>query len=143
MGKLKILFLVIAVMLPPICYASDISVRIDNKNIEFDVPPIIENNRTLVPMRKIFEELGCDVEWLAESKTVIATKNSRIIALQIGKNKIISTDVETGESVVTEIDISPIIYNNRTLVPVRVISECLGYNVEWKSDEKTVLIYRE
>ena len=122
------------------CYASDIKVEVDNKSIIFDVSPIIQNNRTLVPMRKIFEELGCDVEWLPESQTVIATKNSKVMALQIGKNIIILNDIETGKTKVTEIDTTPILYNNRTLIPVRVISECLGYSVDWNNNTQTVII---
>lgn len=55
-------------------------------------------------MRKIFEELGCDVDWLADTRTVIATQNSKIIALQIDQSKIISTDIETGITEITEID---------------------------------------
>ena len=140
MKHFKAILLIICLSFNVTCYASDIKVNIDNTNIIFDVPPIIQNNRTLVPMRKIFEELGCEIEWLAESKTVIATQNSKIIALQIDKSKIISTDIETGITDITEIDTAPIIYNNRTLVPVRVISESLGYAVEWNSEEQTVII---
>lgn len=140
MGKLKYILLIICLIFNSTVFASGISVEIDSKNIEFDVSPIIENSRTLVPMRKIFVELGCEVEWLSESQTVIATKNSKIIALQIGKNKIISTDIETGENVVTEIDTAPQIHNGRTLVPVRVISESLGCNVEWDGESQTVII---
>ena len=126
-----------------LCYAEGIDVIINETVVDFDVPPIIENNRTLVPMRKIFEGLGCDVEWLAESQTIIATKNSKIMALQIGKNKIISNYIETGETSVTEIDTAPIIYNNRTLVPVRVISESLGCTVNWDGKTQTVIIKTE
>ena len=140
MKKLTFIFLIICLVFNSTVFASGTSVEIDSKNIEFDVSPIIENSRTLVPMRKIFEELGCEVEWLSESQTVIVTKNSKIIALQIGKNKIISTDIETGENVVTEIDTAPQIHNGRTLVPVRVISESLGCNVEWDGESQTVII---
>ena len=88
----------------------------------------------------IAAELGCDVEWLPESQTVIATKNSKVMALQIGKNIIILNDIETGKTKVTEIDTTPILYNNRTLIPVRVISECLGYSVDWNNNTQKVII---
>lgn len=91
-------------------------------------------------MRKIFEELGCEVEWLSESQTVIATHNSKIIALQIGANKVISNDIETGMTDVIETDIAPILHNNKTMVPVRVISETLGYKVDWNGQTQTVII---
>ena len=143
MKRILTVILVLLLMFSSVGYAEDIKVVINENEVEFDVPPIIENNRTLVPMRKIFEGLGCDVEWLAESQTIIATKNSKIMALKIGKNKIISNDIETGETSVTEIDTAPIIYNNRTLVPVRVISESLGCTVNWDGKTQTVIITTE
>ena len=42
--------------------AGDITVLLDGKQLRFDQNPIIENDRTLVPVRKIFEELGADVQ---------------------------------------------------------------------------------
>ena len=140
MKRLILLILTICCSFGITCYASDITVTINSIPVEFDVPPIIKNERTLVPMRKIFEELGCEVEWLSESQTVIATHNSKIIALQIDKNKIITSDIETGKSEVLEIDTAPILYENKTLVPVRVISETLGYNVDWNNQSRTVII---
>ena len=140
MKRVLSFILMLFAMVGSVCHAEGIGVVIDDEIINFDVSPIIENGRTLVPMRKIFEELGCEVEWLSESRTVIATKNSKIIALQIGKNKIISTDIETGVSTVTETDTAPKIHNGRTLVPVRVISESLGCIVEWDGENQTVII---
>lgn len=140
MKYFKIFFVTVCLLLNATCFASGIKVDIDGKNIEFDVAPVIQNGRTLVPMRKIFEELGCDIEWLGESKTVIATKNSKIIALQIDKNIVIVNDVETGEVTTVQSDTAPVIYNDRTMIPVRVISECLGYSVNWNGEAQTVLI---
>ena len=97
------------------CYASSIKVTINNKAITFDENPFIQNGRTLVPMRKIFEEFGCDVEWLGESQTIIATKNNQLFVLQIDKCKILCMDV----------------------------SELLGCKVEWDDENQTVVITTE
>ena len=140
MKKLKFIILVICLFFNATCYASNIVVTINDIPIEFDVPPIIQNNRTLVPMRKIFEELGCEVEWLSETQTIIATQNNKIIALQINKNKIIINDISTGITKLIELDTAPILHNNKTLVPVRAISETLGYNVDWNNQTRTVII---
>ena len=122
------------------CYCADISVVIDDKVLEFDTAPIIYNDRTMVPMRKIFEQLGCGVEWLGEKSTIIATKNNLLIAMQIGSSKVIKTDIETGTTEVLESDTAPVIHNDRTMIPVRVISEALGYNVLWDANESAVII---
>jgi len=60
--------------------------------------------------------------------------------MQVGKSKIISTDLEINATKIYESEVVPVIYNNRTLIPVRVISESLGYKVEWNDQEQTVAI---
>jgi hypothetical protein len=40
-------------------------------------------------------------------------------------------------------DVSPQVVNGRTLVPVRVISEALGMNVNWNNDSQTVMITKD
>ena len=40
-----------------------------------------------------------------------------------------------------KMDVAPFISNNRTFVPVRFISECLGKNVFWDDKKKEVTIY--
>lgn len=113
-------------------YQSLISVCVNNNELEFDQPPIIENNRTLVPFRAIFEELGADVEWNETLRSVKATKGDTTIILTVGKE----TMLKNGESVVLEA--APTIVNNRTLVPVRAIAESFGNEVSWNEAEMRV-----
>ena len=40
---------------------------------ETDVPPVIHNSRTMIPLRAVSELLGCKVEWVDESQTVVIT----------------------------------------------------------------------
>lgn len=136
----SIVFILVCLLISTSCFATEIGVVLDNKNIEFDVQPILQNDRVLVPMRKIFEELGCSVEWLGDSQTVIATQNSKIIALRVGVNKIICSNIETGTTEMKRIDVAPILQNGRTLVPVRFISETLNYFVDWEAKTNTVII---
>ncbi|HPF49880.1 MAG TPA: copper amine oxidase N-terminal domain-containing protein [Caldisericia bacterium] len=42
-------------------------------NVELDVKQIIHNDRTMVPMRFLAESLGCEVEWIPETKEIILT----------------------------------------------------------------------
>ena len=50
--------------------SEEIKVTIDGKAQTYDVMPIIENGRTLVPMRGIFEALGAEINWEDATKTV-------------------------------------------------------------------------
>ena len=62
----------------------DITVTLDGEVLTFDVEPQIINDRTMVPLRKIFEEIGALVKWDDETQTVYAKKSSKTLALQIG-----------------------------------------------------------
>ena len=67
--------------------AKEITVEMDGKIIAFDVAPAVINGRTLVPLRKIFEEIGATVKWNDETQTVSARKNSKTVTLRVaGKN---------------------------------------------------------
>ena len=49
-------------------YAADaVTVKLNGSQMEFDVNPVIENSRTLVPFRKIFEALDCAVSYTKEN----------------------------------------------------------------------------
>lgn len=113
----------------------DIKISLDDKELDFDSQqPLIENDRVLVPMRKIFEELGAEIEWDEETQTVTATIGDTVITLQIGKNEI------TKNGVTTEIDTETQLVNDRTLVPLRAVSESFGNTVTWNAETKTVEI---
>ena len=71
----KVLVLIISVLLimsGMSAYAEkEVTVILDNKKLEFDVPPAIINGRTMVPMRKIYEELGAQVDWIDSVQTMV------------------------------------------------------------------------
>lgn len=64
----------------------DIKVTLDGKALSFDVPPQIINDRTMVPLRAIFEALGASVDWNQATKTVTSTKGDTTIKLTIDSN---------------------------------------------------------
>lgn len=118
-------------MLNPLYYPK---VYIDGKRLEADVYPKIENDRTMVPLRAVFESLGAFVEWDGETRTVIAAKGENMILLQIGSNIL----YKNGEKII--IDVPAKIENERTLVPLRAVSEALECNVEWDGENRVVNI---
>lgn len=100
-------------------------VYIDYQRLYLDVPPVIEQGRTLVPMRKIFERLGAEINWDQETKTVTATKGEQVIELTMGK----ATAAVNGKKV--KLDVPPKIIDGRTLVPMRFVGETLGAKVNY------------
>ena len=118
----------------------EITVTLNGKKLEFDVAPQIVNNRTMLPMRAIFEALGAQVTWLGEDQIIFATKGSSMIVMKIGDfNMSVQRAGESGNTVIT-LDAAPFIEDNRTLVPVRAISEALGAEVDWVGETRNVVI---
>jgi len=116
-------------------YASGISIIADGAPVTSDVAPRIINDRTMVPMRAIFEALGADVYWEDSTKTVTGVKNNKTVVLQVGNSVMINNGAET------VLDTPPVIAEGRTLVPVRAIAEGLNARVSWNGETRTVYIY--
>ncbi len=111
-----------------------VKVTLNGKRIEFDQEPIIENDRTLVPFRKIFEAMEAEVSWDGATQTVTAKKGDIVITLQIGNN------IMTKNTEQIILDVPAKLVNDRTLVPVRAIVEGLGAKVDWDGATQTVII---
>ena len=123
------------------CFAEDeIAVTINGSAIAFDVPPQIIDGRTMVPMRKIFEQLGASVDWIGELQLILAVKGSKIMAMAIGSDMLSITDNLTNKTKTVTLDVVPQIVDGRTLVPVRAISQALDMDVEWDTATRTVRI---
>ncbi len=121
-----------------------VTVELNGQTINFTdengltVNPQIINSRTMVPLRKIFETLGAQIEWYGETETVIATKGDTIVKLQI--NNPIAEVTKSGVTEKITLDSKPVIVENRTLVPLRFISESLEKQVAWDQETQTAII---
>ncbi len=142
MKKVLALLLVVLMVLPMCVFAQEgeITVEINGQALVFDVPPQLINDRTMVPMRAIFESLGATVEWEEVGQVIIATRNADIITMQIGSPNLIVQNVISGDKKVVELDVPPQVINDRTLVPVRAIAESLNAQVDWVDATQTVVI---
>ncbi len=130
----------------------DYSIVLNGTKLEFDQPPVMCNDRILVPMRKIFEELGYNVEYyveIDEGEEIITIKSkkssSELFFSRLWYGDWLYSVNLNGEYVNGTLstqkgDTPPIIINNRTLVPVRLVAEALGTDVEWYNETQTVII---
>lgn len=114
--------------------SKDVKVKLDEQFLDFDVSPMIINNRTLVPFRGILEALGAEVSWTGEDRTVLAKKNDLNIKLKIDSTKALVNNKEI------DLDVPARIIDGRTLIPARFISEELGYTVGWDGNMRIVTI---
>lgn len=113
----------------------DILVFVDGNKIEFDQKPIIQNGRTLVPFRKIFEALNADVTWNNDTQQVKAKRNDTEISFIIGQKVLYINGKDS-----ISMDVAPQIINGRSMVPLRVVSEALGVEVNWDNNQRIVTI---
>lgn len=111
-----------------------VTVTYNGEMIIFDQKPVIENGRTLVPLRAIFEKLGATIEWNGETGTVTAKKDDTTISLTID-----NTTATKNNDTIT-LDVPAKIINGRTLVPVRFIADCFGVNVDWNAEARRVIL---
>lgn len=112
-----------------------IRVELNGEKLDFSHDPVLQDGRTLVPMRTIFEAMGATVDWNAESQTVSAGKDDTVISLTINQ---LSME-KNGQTV--SLDVAPQLFYDMTFVPVRVIAESFGCQVKWDDAQKTVRIY--
>ncbi len=128
------MMILLHVLIIPVYAQDDIKVVLNGNSIKFDVQPQIIDNRTMVPMRAIFEALDAEVSWNQANQSIVATKENMTIEMTIGRKAIYSNGVKN------DMDVAPVIINSRTLVPVRAIAESFDCEVRWDSNTKTVYI---
>lgn len=111
-----------------------ITVIINQVTVEFDVEPILENGRVLVPLRKIFEILGATVTWDEGTKTATAIKGNDTIVIAVNDSKMMKNGKEIA------LDVAAKMVDDRVLVPIRVVSEGLDCDVLWDEINNQVVI---
>ena len=111
-----------------------ITVTVNGSRLLFDTDPVTESDRTLVPVRVIFESLGATVRWDDATQTAIAVKGDTEIRISADNTEML----KNGEVVL--LDVPARLIDNRTLVPVRAVSEGLNAQVDWLEDARRVVI---
>lgn len=106
-------------------YAATIQIKVDGKTIVTDANPEVKNNRTMVPLRVISENVGATVHW--SDSQITLTKNDMKVILKLNSNKV----VKNGKT--EYLDVKPYMKNNRTFVPMRFIAETFGSHVDYKN----------
>lgn len=100
---------------------------LNNADKQLDAAPIISDDRTMVPVRFIAEAFGAEVNWIEDTKTVEIILGDKVLTMQIDKE-------------IEGFGAAPVISNNRTMVPIRYISENFGANVIWIPSTQTIAI---
>ena len=116
--------------------AQKIHITIDSKPIEnFNMEPVIIEGRTLVPIRDIFEEMDAEILWNEQNKEATIKKDNNTVTFKIDSNEAIKNNVD-----IIKLDVPAKIINDYTMVPIRAISDSIGYSVDWDNNIRTVII---
>ena len=132
------------------------TVFVNQGQIFFDdqAPVILGEGTTLVPARGVFEAMGAKVEWKEDTRTVDVTSsdNKTLIRLTIDDSTMKVFDVSgvfgalmSGQDFVAPendvtLDVAPQIISDRTMIPLRAISEALDADVQWNGEDYTINI---
>lgn len=110
-----------------------IKLYLNGKRLQADVPPVILDGRTLVPVRIITENLDAKATWFEDRREVFVYGDSVSILMGIDyPYVIVNGNTES-------IDVAPKIIDGRTMVPIRFLAEKFHLNVSW--DEKNRSVY--
>lgn len=104
-------------------------IKVKGQNIKFDVPPVIKEGRTLIPLRAITQGLGANVVYDDVNKQITITKDDITVVLTLGSVSLTVNDE------LRELDVPAQLISNRTFVPLRFLAEIFGEEVEY--DEET------
>lgn len=110
------------------------TLKVDGTTLSCEVPPVVFNDYSVVPARDVFEHLGATVTWNDSSKQV---------TVNYGKTKILMTINQTAvfkNGQKQNMPIAPKIINGKTMIPVRYVSEALGFGVHFDGTTDTISI---
>ena len=132
----------------PVC---DTKVELNNLVLGFSQPPVTENDRTLVPMRFLFEQMGAAVTWDDATQTATATvpvtTEEEIQTFGLAEEKSVTFSVDNTTATVNgsaaTMDVPARLINDKTMVPLRFLSENLGFNVQWDEATRTAIVTTE
>ena len=122
---------------PAMADGEDVIVRVNGVNAIMQVPPVIQNDRTLVSLRSISNALGCDIAWDPDTRGITVTDGSELTFAWIGKENAFVTDAVKIHGY-APMDVPPVIINDYTMVPIRALAELFGAEVNWDDATRTV-----
>ena len=122
----------------------DVTIELDGERLICDIPPIIHDERTLLPIRALIEKLGGEVAWDGVLQMVTVSLDKTEVSMIIGnKNAMVNGEKKA-------LDVAPCLaYENgdsntsRTIIPLRFVMENLGLEVEWIAEEFKAIVNKK
>lgn len=109
-----------------------VKIFLRGKPLAFDVPPRVENGRTLVPVRVLAEKLGAEVSY--ENGLVVIARREVTVVVKVGSNE------AWVDNRLILLDVPARVEEGRTLVPLRFVSEGLGAKVNYYQESNLIAV---
>lgn len=132
MKKILLSVLLLLICIPT--FAQEIKITLDGNEVKSDVSAFIKNDRTLIPIRFISEKLGYDVKWDEAQRKVSISNSNNLIEMTIDSTKL------NVNGQINNMDVAPIIKDDRTFVPLRFVAQYMGLGVDWDAKTYTVIL---
>ncbi len=114
---------------------------VNDERSRLDAAPMVENGRTLLPLRFVAQAMGGEVSWDSSDQKVTIVKDEDVIHLWIGSNLAsVNGDLEWIDPDNESVKAVVVPGANRTMVPVKFVAEALGADIFWDQDTKTITI---
>ncbi|MDD4663543.1 MAG: C25 family cysteine peptidase [Caldisericia bacterium] len=114
------------------------SANVNGKEIPLEVPPVIVQGRSMVPIRFLSESFGVDVAWYPKTQQVLVQMKGKKVLLTIGKKEAVIEQNFNKKTV--SLDVPPMIMQNRTLIPLRFVMEVFNATVDWNATHQLIEI---
>lgn len=121
----------------PAAAGAAVGLEVDGRLLQPDVPPVVVEGRTLVPIRTISEELGAQVHFVAETEQVFIERRGVVAVIILGA----ATALLNGEAL--PLDVPAQVIDGRAMVPLRFVADAFGATLLWDDASRMVSIWRQ
>jgi Copper amine oxidase N-terminal domain len=111
---------------------NNVSILLNGKKLSISEPVINQSGHILLPMRAVYESVGASISWNQKEKTVKANRNGKEMILNINSSAAYVNGVKN------TLTTPPLLYKNRTYVPLRFVIENFDGKVIWNQKKQTV-----
>jgi len=115
------------------------AVVMNGVTVPMETAPVLENQRTIVPVWYIARPLGAEVLWIPKEQKVTLSIGSKRVELVIGKPTATVDGVEVSIDPANPL-VAPRISGGRTMLPLRFISETFGAEILYDPLLRTVTV---
>lgn len=119
------------------------NVEVNGFNLASDYAPYVDRNRTFVPIRELTELMGADVKWDQGTKSVRIKLRDQDVKLKINSSVVYVNNKKMQMDKASTPRLTEYVHQNgdcKTMVPLRFLSENLGFDVQWNNAKRVASI---